>query len=280
VNRRTVRRSTAKQQTYMVGERGFEPPAPASRRQCSTRLSYSPTECDPWHLGGGIASQAPGLLAAPPRPCKRLSGHLIEMVARGAARPYSRRVDRLELLATALGLINIVLLVRRSIWNFPFGLVMVALYARIFFAAQLYSDAMLQLFFFVVQLYGWWAWWRAGGMDGPIVVRRLSGPARLVWAVAIVVLSAVWGTAMHLYTDASYPWWDSSIAVASIAAQIMLARRCLENWVLWIAVDVAAIGLFLVKGLVPTSILYVAFLVLSAVGLRQWAGHARAQAPA
>jgi nicotinamide mononucleotide transporter len=188
-------------------------------------------------------------------------------------------VDRLELLATALGLLNIVLLVRRSVWNFPFGLAMVALYARIFFAARLYSDALLQVFFFAIQLYGWWAWTRAAG-GGPVEVRRLTASARAVWAGGIVLLSLLWGAAMHLRTDAAFPWWDASIAVTSIAAQILLARRCIENWVLWILVDVAAIALFLVKGLVPTALLYLAFLILSAVGLRAWARAEHEQAGA
>jgi nicotinamide mononucleotide transporter len=179
-------------------------------------------------------------------------------------------INPVELLATALGLANIVLLVRRSIWNYPLGLVMVALYARIFFEAKLYSDAALQLFFFAIQLYGWWAWARAGGARHQVAVRTLTPAARIAWAAMIVVVSLAWGTAMRLYTDASFPWWDAAIAVASIAAQILLARRLIENWVLWILVDVAAIGLYLVKGLMLTAVLYAAFLILSALGLREW----------
>jgi nicotinamide mononucleotide transporter len=189
-------------------------------------------------------------------------------------------VNMLELIATALGLVNIVLLVRRSIWNYPFGLAMVALYARIFFDAQLYSDALLQGFFFAIQLYGWWAWSRAGTNEGQVAVTRLTNPARILWAGAIVLLSGLWGLVMHLETDAAFPWWDAGIAVASIAAQILLARRCIENWMLWILVDVAAVGLFLVKGLVPTAMLYCVFLLLSALGLRQWARAERAGVPA
>jgi nicotinamide mononucleotide transporter len=176
----------------------------------------------------------------------------------------------LEALATALGLANIILLVRRNIWNFPFGLAMVALYAGIFFEAKLYSDAILQFFFFGIQLYGWWAWWRAGGVGHAVPVRRLSNPARVAWVVMIALVTFLWGNVMHAYTDASFPWWDGGIAVASIAAQILLARRLIENWVLWILVDLAAIGLYAVKGLVLTAILYGLFLILSAVGLRQW----------
>jgi nicotinamide mononucleotide transporter len=176
----------------------------------------------------------------------------------------------LEALATALGLANIVLLIRRSVWNYPFGLAMVALYADIFFAAKLYSDALLQLFFFAIQLYGWWAWARAGGGGEGVPVRRLTPAARIAWVAMIAFVTALWGWGMHAGTDAAFPWWDGGIAVASVAAQILLARRMIENWLLWIAVDAAAIGLYLTKGLVLTALLYAAFLILSAVGLRQW----------
>jgi nicotinamide mononucleotide transporter len=177
----------------------------------------------------------------------------------------------LEIIATLLGLANILLLVRRSIWNYPFGLAMVALYAHIFFREKLYSDALLQLFFFVIQLYGWWAWWRAGGGEHRVDVVRLTAPARVAWIAVIAVLSLAWGTMMHVYTDASFPWWDAAVAVTSIAAQILLARRCIENWILWIAVDAAAIPLYLVKHLPFTGGLYLIFLLLCLAGLREWA---------
>ena len=252
----------------MVGERGFEPPAPASRRQCSTRLSYSPTErlrpLLPW--GGGPACQARGLLAEAAAARKRLNAGWRAFVTLA----IRRGVNPLEALATLAGLANIVLLVRRNVWNYPFGLLMVAIYAWIFSQARLYSDALLQGFFFVVQVYGWWAWARVGGTDHPVAVTRLTGPARIAWALGILLLSALWGLGMARGTNAAFPWWDAAIAVSSVAAQILLARRCIENWWLWIGVDVAAIGLYSAKGLLLTAGLYGIFLVLSGVGLVQW----------
>src|SRR5687768_4650535 len=83
-------------------------------------------------------------------------------------------MEPLELAAVALGLANIVLLVRRSIWNYPFGMAMVSLYAVIFFRARLYGEAGLQGFFFVVNAYGWWLWARAGGLERAVAVRWLG----------------------------------------------------------------------------------------------------------
>jgi len=179
-------------------------------------------------------------------------------------------VSPIEATASLLGLINIVLVVRRSIWNYPFALAMVALYAWIFFHEKLYSDALLQIFFLAVNLYGWWNWVRSRGESGEVVVETLSWPARGGWAIGVAGVIALWGTMMHRLTDAAYPWWDGSIAVLSIAAQILQSRRNWECWLLWILVDLLAVPLFAVKGLWLTAGLYSVFLVLSGWGLIDW----------
>ena len=180
-------------------------------------------------------------------------------------------MNPLEIIAVGLGLANIVLLVRRNIWNFPFGIAMVALYAVIFFQARLYAEAGLQVFFAVVQIYGWSLWLRAGGAAKAVEVRWLDWPSRTGWLAAIAVMAAGLGTAMDRYTDAAAPYPDAAIAAASIAAQFLLSFRRIENWVLWIAIDTGAIGLYIARDLHLTAGLYGAFLVLSALGLREWA---------
>lgn len=188
-------------------------------------------------------------------------------------------VSRLELLATLLGVVNILLLVRRSAWNYAFGLAMVALYAPIFFAARLYSDALLQIFFFAVQLYGWWSWLRGEAEQGDVLVERLDPRGRLRWAAAVLPGWVLWSLAMQRWTDTLYPFWDGAVAALSIAAQLMLARRLIENWPLWIAIDLIAIGLFLARGLRPTAALYLLFLAMSAWGWIAWRRAERAQRP-
>lgn len=180
-------------------------------------------------------------------------------------------METLELAAVALGLINIALLVRRSIWNFPFGIAMVALYAVIFFRARLYAEAGLQIFFAVVQLYGWSLWARAGGAAEKVGVQWLGWEARLRWLIAVAILAGALGTALDRFTDAAAPYADSAIAAASIAAQFLLSFRRVENWALWIAVDLGAIGLYIARDLHLTAGLYCVFLVLSMLGLREWA---------
>jgi nicotinamide mononucleotide transporter len=185
-------------------------------------------------------------------------------------------MDPIEAVAVVLGLANIGLIIRRSVWNYPFGIAMVVLYAHIFWNAKLYSDAGLQVFFLIVQFYGWWAWARKQDEDGRVVVERLTHAARIGWAVASVIAIAVWGAAMHRLTDASYPYWDGAIAMLSVAAQILMTQRRIENWWWWIVVDILAIGLFAVKGLWLTAVLYVVFLVLATYGLVEWQRKLRA----
>ena len=180
-------------------------------------------------------------------------------------------MNTLEWVAAALGVANVALLVRRSLWNYPFGIAMVTLYAVVFYQARLYSDALLQLFFIAANIYGWQQWLAGRGDDGAVAVRRLSARAQIGWLVAIVVLTLIWGTAMHRLTDAAAPYWDAAIAMGSVAAQLLLAKRYIENWPLWVAVDAGAIGLYAVKDLPATASLYSIFLILACLGWREWA---------
>ncbi len=175
----------------------------------------------------------------------------------------------LEIAATVFGLVNVYLIVRRNIWNFPFGLVMVVLYAKIFYDYKLYSDSLLQLYYIVVQLYGWWYWLRGRRPDGLIDVETLDARARLVAGAVIVAGAAALGWGMS-NTDASVPYWDATTTVMSLVAMVLLSRRKLENWVLWIAVDVLSIGIYSYKELYLTAGLYAVFLCLASWGLVEW----------
>ncbi len=175
-----------------------------------------------------------------------------------------------EIAAFLLGIANIVLLARRSIWNYPFGIVMVSLYGWVFFGAKLYSDVLLQAFFFLAQLYGWAHWLKRRDEQGLIIVARLSPRAALAYGLGGAAGIAALGGVMSAHTDASFPYWDASVASLSVIAQILLARRRLENWLVWILVDALAIGLYWTKGLYPTAALYALFLIIAANGYVGW----------
>ncbi len=179
-------------------------------------------------------------------------------------------MSMIEIVAVLLGIANIVLIIRRSVWNFPVAIVMVALYFVIFRDAKLYSDAGLQIFFAAINLYGWWSWNRNKDDSGVISVRRLPATGYALWITGSILAIWAWGAIMHAETDASYPYWDASIAMLSIVGQILMTRRFVENWHYWIIVNIISIPLYIVKDLHLTAGLYGIFLVLAIAGLVEW----------
>lgn len=189
-------------------------------------------------------------------------------------------MSELEWAAAALVLINVMLVARRNVWNYPFALAAVSVYAVVFYDARLYSDMALQGFFFALNLYGWTNWLRARG-DSGVPVTWMAARDRWLWGVATVAAWLAWSLGMHRFTDAAAPWADGAIAMASIAAQWLLARRRVESWWLWILVDLIAVPLFAWRGLYATSAVYVLLLGISMAGLLEWRrAAARGEAPA
>jgi nicotinamide mononucleotide transporter len=201
------------------------------------------------------------------------------MASLGIVREFLSEMSPVEGVAALLILANVWLIARRSIWNYAFGIVGVVIYGAVFFRAKLYSDMLLQVFFLVVQLYGWRQWRRSQVDAGEVVVERLTVRARLGWFVGILVAVASWGWLMHRFTDAALPWWDASVAMTSVVAQILMSVRKLENWWLWIAANLLSIGLYATKGLWITTALYILLLGISIWGLARWRA-ARQGAPA
>lgn len=188
-------------------------------------------------------------------------------------------MSELEWAAAALVLVNVALVARRSVWNYPFALVAVSLYAIVFYEARLYSDMLLQGFFFALNLYGWTNWSRARA-DSGVPVGWMAVRDRWLWGGATIAAWLAWSFGMHRFTDAAAPWADGAIAMASIAAQWLLARRRVESWWLWILVDLIAVPLFAWRGLYATSAVYVLLLGISIAGLIEWRrAAARVEAP-
>jgi nicotinamide mononucleotide transporter len=148
---------------------------------------------------------------------------------------------------------------------------MVALYLVIFWQARLYSEAGLQVFFFVVQGWGWYLWAKAGGLAWMVSVRWMGWRWRGLALVLVAASSLGIGWIMASFTDAALPYADATIAGASVVAQILLALRRVENWVLWIAVDLLAVFVYIERGLLLTAGLYVVFFGMATLGLIAWA---------
>ena len=181
-------------------------------------------------------------------------------------------MSALEIIAVIVSALAVWLTARRHLWCWPIGLVSVLLYARIFLVAKLYSDLLLQLIFAVMQLYGWWQWKSgASAQDSQhIQPQRLPKRGLLTGLLAGAAGSVVLGYVMASFTDAHIPWLDSALTSFSLVAQFWMARKYVANWWLWIAVDIVYVGVYIYKDLNLTAGLYAGFIVLAAVGLRNW----------
>lgn len=176
----------------------------------------------------------------------------------------------LEGLAFFLGLISVWLTVRQNLWCWPIGLVQVALTFVVVLRADLLADAALQVFFFVIQIYGWYQW-KHGGLGGAeLAVSRTPRKLLVGLLCLIAVGGAGLGAVLDRSTRAALPYLDSTQALMSVVAQWMLARKYLENWQLWIAVNVMTILLYAKKSLYLLAFQYGVFLLMAVAGYLAW----------
>ena len=183
----------------------------------------------------------------------------------------------IEIVASSAGFICVYLLIKRNIWNFFFGFIQVSLFSWVFFSAKLYSDAMLHLLYIGLQVYGWWNWSHHKDQQAELIVVRTRAKDVAIWAGVCLLGALILGTLMDTYTDASFAYPDAFTTSTSIVAQFLLTRRHLLNWMFWIVVDIVAIGIYLQKGLYPTSLLYLVFLIMCCFGQYSWWKHWKQQ---
>ena len=170
----------------------------------------------------------------------------------------------------ALTLVAVYLTTRQVVWCWPLGMVSVTLYAMVFYEARLYADAGLQVLYFALAVYGWWAWLHGGEDHGKLRVTAVSARTRIALVVAATLGGILLGQTLNRFTDASLPFMDSLLTSFSIAAQWMQTRKLLESWLVWLAVDVLYVGMFVYKELYLTAGLYAVFLGLATMGFLEW----------
>lgn len=175
----------------------------------------------------------------------------------------------LEGVAAAFGVISVYLSTRQNIWSWPTAIVNVSLYTFVFYQGRLYGQMGLQLVYLALSVYGWYQWLHGGEQHGALRVTRAS--PRLLIGLGLLNLAAfVALAAMLRQTDAALPWLDALLATTSLVAQWMMTRKILENWILWIALDLVYVPMFISQRLYATAMLYVAFLVLAVMGFVEW----------
>jgi len=183
----------------------------------------------------------------------------------------------IEIFGSLTGLITVWLAAKNNINTWPFGLVNVSIFFIILDKVDLYADMFLQIYFFIMSVYGWFFWYRQKDVIKKISL--ISNRQRIIALIMMVVMTALLG---YLISDihilfpqlfkkpAAYPYFDAYTTILSVVATIWMARRIIESWVLWILVDIVAVVLYFLKGIKLVSVEYVIFLLMSIYGLIIW----------
>lgn len=176
----------------------------------------------------------------------------------------------MELIGFAVTIVSIWLATRENVWYYPTGIASVLLYAWIYFAARLYAEAGLQVVWLVLLIYGWHQWLYGGKDRTELPVTRTPRWGWIVAVISGVAMTAVIIAVQRSFTNNPNPYVDSAIAAWSIVAQWMTARKWIENWFLWLAVNTVAVPLYITRSLWLTAVLYVILWVLAVEGWRKW----------
>jgi nicotinamide mononucleotide transporter len=185
-------------------------------------------------------------------------------------------ISYVELIATLFGLISVYFASRANILTWGTGVVNEVFLFILFFQVQLYADMFLQIYFFVVTFYGWYKW---NSKTAETKISDTSFRNKIFITVIILIGTMISGllfTNIHLYLpeyfklQAAYPFADSFIMVSSIIATILLAKKKIETWYLWISVDLVCVVLYYEKGVYFLSLEYFIFLGLASFGLYHW----------
>jgi len=178
-----------------------------------------------------------------------------------------------ELIGAASGLLCVWLIIRENIWNWPVGLAYALVSLLVFYKARLYSDLVLHVFYVFMNGYGWYYWLRgagARGTGGRLVVARLRKRSASLLGVATVIGIVAMGWLFDYYTDADLAYWDSTTTVMSFAAMWMAAHKYIENWIVWLVIDVLATGIYIFKGIWPYAVLYGLYIPMAVWGWMAW----------
>ena len=184
----------------------------------------------------------------------------------------------LELIAVILAFAMVYFNILELHWGWPLAIISSVLYFFLFWHQRLYGEACLQIAFAVLALWGWWLWLK-GTEGASLPMTTSSKRQRVIFIASGVALWMVTGFFLSKFTDTDVPWWDAFPTAFSLVGQYLLAYKNLDNWLIWILVNVVSVGLFAWKGLWLTTLLYLAFIVLSVVGWRAWRTRLTLEAP-
>ena len=178
--------------------------------------------------------------------------------------------NALEILSFVLSVVTVVLNIRQTHWAWLFAIVSSAMYGVVFYQARLYGDMGLQVVFIVVSVWGWYQWLYGGAQHDVLHVTRSSNTG-WAWGIACWIAGfVILANFLAHWTNTDVPNIDGFLTAGSLLGQVLLSRKKVENWIVWIVVDILYVGLYVYKGLTLTAILYGVFVLLAAVGLAAW----------
>lgn len=176
-----------------------------------------------------------------------------------------------EIIGTLSGLLFLYLEIKQNKWLWPVGLLTSVMYIYVFFVAKLYADMSLQFYYVFISIYGWILWSRGKSQqEKELPVVRLNMRLSLKLIVASIAIYALIAFILVNFTDGSVPYWDAFTTALSIVATWMLARKILEQWLVWIVVNSVSLGLYIYKDLNFTAVLFFFYTTMAVVGYLQW----------
>lgn len=178
----------------------------------------------------------------------------------------------LEIFGTLVGLIYLWLEYRASIYLWIASIIMPAIYIFVYYDAGLYADFGINIYYLVAAVYGWlvWKYGHKPAEQNELPITKMPKRNWLKALVVFVVAQFLIAWILINFTDSDVPWWDAFTTALSIIGMWMLARKYLEQWWVWIVVDVVCVGLYLYKGLYFTSGLYALYSVIAVFGWLNW----------
>lgn len=187
-------------------------------------------------------------------------------------------LSALEVVAVIAAIAYLLLAIRENIWCWLFAGVSTAIYVYLFIDARLYMESVLNGFYFVMAIYGWYVWRYGHAGSRELAVCRWPLRRHVTAIIAVLLLSAFTGYLLQRYSDAAFPYIDSLTTWGAIWATFLVARKVLENWWYWLLIDIASVFIYWSRGLELTALLFVVYVIMIPFGLYRWSRSWREQA--
>jgi len=180
--------------------------------------------------------------------------------------------NKTELLGAILGILYIQFSIRQSILTWPTGLLTSLLYVVVFYKSALYAAMGLQVYYVAISVYGWYYWLKGKNANNKSLLPVLRTNKKL-WLKLGIISILIYSVILFIlirFSNSEVPFMDSLTTSLSIVATWMLAKKYIENWIIWIFVDFVSIGLYFYMSLWPTVVLFIVYTIMAFFGYIEW----------